>query len=366
MAKTIKQVAEEVIKGKWGSGKARKKRLQAAGYNYKAVQKKVNELLAAKKKSTDVIAQEVIDGKWGSGKTRKKKLTAAGYNYNAIQKKVNELLAKKAPVKKNYSGVLPTTTIRKSNAQVINDTIRWAVWIAGDNRFHYGYTNKAKDANAHHNGCHFCGTNGKQKRNMLDPSFTYCCNPFVNAAWAHGGCVPKALSLCRNNNSWDFGKNSGYAKSSLFTNLGHPAKSALKPGDVLCKDTHVALYLGNNQIAEAGGGDDNVRNSKKWNNSIRVTTLTDDKYKSFLRVHRYNSSVNAVIVMSYGEISNRVEFWQKFLNWYFGASVVTVDGIYGDTTLKYTKQFQEQAVGVGQGDGFVGAKTLAAAAMVQK
>lgn len=364
--KTIDEIAQEVIAGKWGSGDTRKKNLQAAGYDYDAVQKRVNELLNPGKKSIDVIAQEVIDGKWGSGDTRKKKLIAAGYNYDAVQKKVNELLEKKASVKKTYSGILPTTTVRKSNAQVIADTIKWAKWIAGDNRFHYGYTNKAKDANAHHNGCYFCGTNGKQKRNMLDPQFTYCCNPFVGAAWAHGGCIPKALSLCRNTSSWDFGKNSGYAKSSLFTNLGHPAKSSLKPGDVLCKDGHVALYIGNGKLVEAGSGDDNKRNSTKWNNSIRITTLTDARYKGFPRVHRYNSSVNATITMYYGEVGSRVELWQKYLNWYFDKTVVTVDGIYGDATLKYTKWFQEKEVGKGQGDGWVGPRTLAAAAIVKK
>ena len=364
--KTIDAIAKEVIAGKWGSGDERKKKLTAAGYDYNAVQKRVNELLASKKKSVDVIAQEVINGKWGSGDARKKKLIAAGYNYDAVQKKVNELLAKKAPVKKTYSGILPTTTVRKSNAQVINDTIKWAKWIAGDNRFHYGYTNKAKDANAHHNGCYFCGTNKNQKRNMLDPKFTYCCNPFVGAAWGHGGCVPKALSLCRNTSSWGFGKNTGYATSSLFTNLGHPAKASLKPGDVLCKDTHVALYIGGGKIAEAATGDDNIRNSTKWNNSIRVTTLTDARYKEFLRVHRYNSSVNAIVTMSYGEVGYRVELWQKYLNWYFGKTVVTVDGLYGDATLKYTKQFQEKEVGKGQGDGWVGPRTLAAAAIVKK
>ncbi|MGN1167194.1 MAG: N-acetylmuramoyl-L-alanine amidase [Lachnospiraceae bacterium] len=43
-------------------------------------------------KSIETIAKEVIAGKWGNGETRKKKLTAAGYDYNAVQKKVNELL----------------------------------------------------------------------------------------------------------------------------------------------------------------------------------------------------------------------------------------------------------------------------------
>ena len=37
-------------------------------------------------------AKEVIEGKWGNGEDRKTKLQAAGYDYNTVQKKVNELL----------------------------------------------------------------------------------------------------------------------------------------------------------------------------------------------------------------------------------------------------------------------------------
>lgn len=43
-------------------------------------------------KSVDELAREVINGKWGNGSARKKKLTAAGYDYNAVQKRVNELM----------------------------------------------------------------------------------------------------------------------------------------------------------------------------------------------------------------------------------------------------------------------------------
>ena len=43
--KSIATVAKEVIAGKWGNGAARKTKLEAAGYDYSAVQKKVNELL---------------------------------------------------------------------------------------------------------------------------------------------------------------------------------------------------------------------------------------------------------------------------------------------------------------------------------
>ena len=50
-------------------------------------------------KSIDVIAKEVINGQWGSGDERKKKLTAAGYNYDAVQKKVNEIIAASIPAR---------------------------------------------------------------------------------------------------------------------------------------------------------------------------------------------------------------------------------------------------------------------------
>lgn len=44
------------------------------------------------KKTVDELAREVIKGKWGSGAARKNALTNAGYDYNAVQRRVNELL----------------------------------------------------------------------------------------------------------------------------------------------------------------------------------------------------------------------------------------------------------------------------------
>lgn len=43
--KTITEVAKEVIAGKYGDGPERKKKLEAAGYDYSKVQKEVNRLL---------------------------------------------------------------------------------------------------------------------------------------------------------------------------------------------------------------------------------------------------------------------------------------------------------------------------------
>ena len=44
------------------------------------------------KKSVETVAKEVLAGKWGNGEDRKKKLQAAGYDYGAVQRKVNELM----------------------------------------------------------------------------------------------------------------------------------------------------------------------------------------------------------------------------------------------------------------------------------
>jgi hypothetical protein len=45
MAKTIDQLAREVIRGNWGNNPERREKLTAAGHNYTAVQARVNEIL---------------------------------------------------------------------------------------------------------------------------------------------------------------------------------------------------------------------------------------------------------------------------------------------------------------------------------
>lgn len=42
-------------------------------------------------KSLDDIVNEVMAGKWGNGNARKQKLIKAGYDYDAIQKRINEI-----------------------------------------------------------------------------------------------------------------------------------------------------------------------------------------------------------------------------------------------------------------------------------
>lgn len=101
--KTIDELAEEVIDGKWGNGNDRKNRLEEAGYNYDKIQDRVNEILSkqSEKKSITEVAKDVISGEYGNGEERKKKLEAEGYDYDQVQAKVNQLLG--ANVAKTYT-----------------------------------------------------------------------------------------------------------------------------------------------------------------------------------------------------------------------------------------------------------------------
>lgn len=58
--KSVDEIANEVIAGKWGNGDERKSKLESAGYNYQEVQNKVNEILGASKSAPSYSTYEVI------------------------------------------------------------------------------------------------------------------------------------------------------------------------------------------------------------------------------------------------------------------------------------------------------------------
>ena len=93
---SIDEIALMVIAGKFGTGKTRQKNIESLGYDYNKVQKRVNEMLKNNKKvntgkSSRDVAVEVIRGKWGNGKAREDALTKAGYNAKEVQMYVNML-----------------------------------------------------------------------------------------------------------------------------------------------------------------------------------------------------------------------------------------------------------------------------------
>lgn len=98
---TVTDMAWRIINGTHGwagiNGQARRDKLTANGWNANEVQARINELLSgnttatkAPGKSISQLADEVIAGKWGNGQERKDKLRAAGYDPQAVQAEVNK------------------------------------------------------------------------------------------------------------------------------------------------------------------------------------------------------------------------------------------------------------------------------------
>lgn len=83
-------------------------------------------------KSIDEVAREVIRGDWGNGDDRKKRLEAAGYNYSEVQAKVNEILNGNKPA--------PTPAPAPSNKLKVGDKVKI---IGTGNGSSYGTSNTA-------------------------------------------------------------------------------------------------------------------------------------------------------------------------------------------------------------------------------
>lgn len=101
--KTVEEVAAEIVKGTggWGNNPERRRKLEAAGYNYEAVQNVVTVLISGHKpapepvkKPASIVAAEIVGGTggWGNNPERRRKLEAAGYNYEEVQTLVNKIL----------------------------------------------------------------------------------------------------------------------------------------------------------------------------------------------------------------------------------------------------------------------------------
>ena len=160
--------------------------------------------------------------------------------------------------------------------------VNWAISIAKDNSFAYG-----EGARAHHNGCYFCGTNihgPKKAKKGSRWEKTYCCNPFIHAAYAHGAGIKPMLTACKNKNA--AGMRPGDWTKYGFKNMGKCSKvdfKDLEPGDVIICDKehhHVFMFAGGNGIVEASGG--------TWSkDSIAHKRIAKSRYKAY---QHYNTA----------------------------------------------------------------------------
>ena len=78
------------VKNGWGRLKSGAGWISLENPAYCVIEESVNKTSGTK--TVDELAKEVIKGLWGNGQDRKNRLTAAGYDYAAVQNKVNELL----------------------------------------------------------------------------------------------------------------------------------------------------------------------------------------------------------------------------------------------------------------------------------
>jgi len=80
----------------------------------------------AKRKTIEELAQEVIDGKWFNGEERKQALLNAGYSYLSVQNKVNEMLKNQNTVEfyTVVAGDTLTAIANKYNT-TINQLVNW-------------------------------------------------------------------------------------------------------------------------------------------------------------------------------------------------------------------------------------------------
>lgn len=81
------------------------------------------------KKSVNQLAVEVLAGQWGNGIVRKAKLMKEGYDYNAVQKRVDEIIAQRKETKKPHIVVKGETL--SAIAKRYNTTVQRLVEVNG-------------------------------------------------------------------------------------------------------------------------------------------------------------------------------------------------------------------------------------------
>lgn len=90
--RTIPQIAEALLLYNKAKDNKTGKYIVLAGLNRRRKAERDLFLKGILSKSLTEVAQEVIEGKWGNNPYRKKALTEAGYNYAEVQKIVNKLV----------------------------------------------------------------------------------------------------------------------------------------------------------------------------------------------------------------------------------------------------------------------------------
>ncbi|MDO4393815.1 MAG: fibronectin type III domain-containing protein [Bacillota bacterium] len=181
-------------------------------------------------------------------------------------------------------------TAQERTVKARKAAVSWAISIADNNEFHYG-----KSKWAHKAGCYYCGTNqraGSSKRrggaSLAECAKTYCCNPFVTAAYYHGAgasevnCKVKSKRINLAND-----KNKALKNKKAFKRISKPGNiRALCEGDILLTPTHCMLYTGDGKVVHAAHHDNGKRDSY-WDSSIVHEDISSRQWKRTSKIYRY-------------------------------------------------------------------------------
>ena len=202
------------------------------------------------KKTIDQIAQEVIDGKWGNGDERISKLKKAGYDPDAVQKKVNEILKKKDEPK-------PKPKVKTPQEKICAEAKK----IAKSGKYRYvKYTEK------YGGECAICHPhNGKNEGWQCIGYAIACwhhsgikckckCDVFTDQIYN------KMLKMSLKDAKKVAKERLGINTVTVIRNGGKAIPfSKLQPGDIIAYFSgnnyrHTAIYVGNGKIADCTSG----------------------------------------------------------------------------------------------------------------
>ena len=259
-------------------------------------------------KKVEIGVTNEIDGEWASDTTHYKKSKVNKRSFSLSGAADNAVRFGTLAEGTYYYTIIATLTdgsvweLRHQKFEVIpepepvypasvttgaKNAIKWAKQIANDDSFTYG-----KGSRSHHGGCYYCGTNvngPKKAKKGSKWEKTYCCNPFIFAAYAHGAKDPAILKACKRGECGGMTPKD-WIKYGCFAKVGQCKKvafSKLLPGDVILSDKkkkgqwhHVIMYIGDDRYVDAGW--------EGWgSNTIGIRSGMKETYKKHFK--KYSS-----------------------------------------------------------------------------
>lgn len=256
-----------------------------------------------------------------------------------------------APEKKAYTGEYPNTTVKYTvsvdRGKDIEAKAREYAWPAGTASSKYAYSTGSAKESYKAALKKYMGKSAK----VSQTDCGYFASTCVRASGVSSDflCLPGSYK-----NAYP-----SLPSSMSIVHQGAMGSFTLKAGDIIrykkTSSQHTVVYIGGGQIAHASRSHafPRVASNKPWTNSnVKTSTLQVLRAKPGTKEETRN-------YLKKGDRGEEVKKLQKYINWFFGKDVLTVDGIWGDNTQKYCVDMQK-ALGFTDADGLVGPKTVEA------